>query len=245
MMRKFKLSASVMCANTLNLEKFAGGLIVSCQAKEGEPLYKPYIMGAMAQAAESGGAVGIRTDGPKIIKAVRENTRLPIIGSYKIWNKKTEVYVTPTFDSAEQIVKSGADIVGIDATPRPRGNNTGIAELIKRIKNELKVAVMADVSVLEEGCAAAEAGADFITTALAGYTSYSRQIPGIDFKLLEDLVKDLDVPIIAEGRIYTPGNAYRALELGAFAVIVGTAITNPKWITEKFVESMILAGPGK
>ena len=45
-------------------ERIKGGLVVSCQALETEPLYSSYIMGRMAYAAMEGGAVGIRANTP-------------------------------------------------------------------------------------------------------------------------------------------------------------------------------------
>lgn len=221
-------------------ERLAGRLLVSCQAREGEPLCGPHFMAAMAQSAELGGAAGIRVDGPDNIRAIRKATNLPIVGSYKILSPETEVRVTPTFAAAKAVREAGADIVGIDATFRPRGEGGEAGELIGRIKNELGLLVMADVAVLKEGYTAAEAGADFVTTALAGYTSYSPNLPGPDFKLLTSLVGEVDIPIVAEGRVGTPEEARRSLELGAFAVIVGSAITRPEDITRRFREEMEL-----
>ena len=45
----------------------------------------------------------------------------------------------------------------------------------------------------------------------------------------------MDVPVIAEGRIQTPAQVRAALDAGAYAVIVGTAITRPELITRRFV----------
>ena len=226
------------------MKRLAGGLVVSCQAMEGEPLYGSHFMAAIAQSAELGGAAGIRADGPDNIRAIREVTVLPIIGSYKIWSSETEIYVTPTFATAKAVIESGADIIGIDMTFRHRGNGEQAAELLERIKKELKVLVMADVAVLEEGCRAADAGADFVTTAMSGYTSYSPKLAGPDFELVSSLAAEIDIPIVAEGRIQTPEDARKSLELGAFAVVVGSAITRPQDITRRFRKEMDLVKPG-
>ena len=182
--------------------------------------------------------MGIRADNPINIRAIRKVTRLPIIGSYKIYSSETEVYVTPTFDSAKRVIEAGANIVGLDATSRYRGNRVKISTLIKRIKKELGALVLADISTLDEAYIAAGAGADFVSTALSGYTSYSKKTSGFNFDLLSLLVKEMNVPIVAEGKIATPEEAGRALRLGAFAVVVGAAITRPQEITARFIREM-------
>jgi len=194
----------------------------------------------MARAAISGGAAGIRANGPADIRAIREVTTAPIIGLHKVNSPGFEVYITPTFEKAKGIIEAGADIVAFDATGRPRPDGLTVAEVVKRL-HDLKVEVVADISTLEEGIQASRAGADYVSTTLSGYTPYSRQLEGPDFELLVDLVEALDTPIIAEGRIWTPAEAARALSLGAFAVVVGTAITRPQVITQRFVEAMAKA----
>jgi len=97
---------------------------------------------------------------------------------------------------------------------------------------------MADISTLEEALAAVEAGADLVATTLVGYTGYTQQRPQPDFELIAQLVKHAPIPTVVEGHVHTPDDARRALELGAFAVVVGAAITQPDWITAKFVESL-------
>jgi N-acylglucosamine-6-phosphate 2-epimerase len=47
------------------------------------------------------------------------------------------------------------------------------------------------------------------------------------------------IPVIAEGRISTPLQARAALDLGAYAVVVGTAITRTRTLTSWY--SMALA----
>lgn len=122
-----------------------------------------------SSAVQRGGACGIRANSPEDIKAIRRVTRLPIIGIYKIKDPKTEVVITPTFESAKEIYNAGADIIALDATVRPRADGSSGYELIKRIKSELNVPVMADVSTLEEGIYAQQAGADLVATTLSRY----------------------------------------------------------------------------
>jgi putative N-acetylmannosamine-6-phosphate epimerase len=214
------------------------GLIVSCQAREDNPLHGPQFMAAMARAAIAGGAAGIRANGVADIRAIRAITALPIIGLNKRWRDGFEVYITPGLADAREIAAVGADIIAIDATPRPR-DGEALGELIRRIRRELDRPVLADVSTLEEGIEAARLGCDFVATTLSGYTSHSRSGgEGPDLGLVDALVSTLDVPVIAEGRYATPGDVARAFEWGARAVVVGTAITNPREITRRFARAV-------
>lgn len=214
------------------------GLIVSCQAKPGSPLRLPAVMAAMAQAAELGGAAAIRANGVDDISAIRAAVKLPIIGINKIVHPGFDVFITPTLDSAEEVVKAGADIIAMDATLRPRPDQLSTSAAVRLYKHSLNVPIMADISTLAEGLAAAEAGADIIATTLSGYTPYSRQESGADFLLIAELVAHLHQPIIAEGRFASPEDARRALELGAYAVVVGTAITAVDWVTQRYVAAL-------
>jgi N-acylglucosamine-6-phosphate 2-epimerase len=222
------------------LDGLKGGLIVSCQAQPGSPLRDSAIMVAMAKAAEVGGAVGIRANGPEDIAAIRAAVRLPIIGILKQDLRGFDVRITPTVEAAETVVAAGADILALDATQRPHPGGLPAGELIAACRRRfgLGVLIMADVSTLAEGVAAAGAGADLVGTTLSGYTPYSRQLAGPDFELIAELAGALRVPVIAEGRIATPEDARRALELGACAVVVGAAITQPEAITRRFVAAL-------
>ena len=222
-----------------DIDKIKGGLIVSCQAYEGEPLFGAHYMERMAVAAFQSGAVGIRANGPNDIAAIRKSVPLPIIGIYKIHDTRTEVYITPTLDSARVIVQAGADIVAVDATNRKLADGRYTYDLISDIKRELNVPVMADVSTLEEGIMAEKAGVDIISTTMAGYTPYSRPATSSpDFILVQELANNVKVPVICEGRIWTVVDAIKAFDLGAFAVVIGSAITAPQLITERFVQSI-------
>jgi len=223
--------------NRSSIERIKGGLVVSCQAKEESPLRGPSFMAAMALCAEIGGAVGIRANGPSDIEAIRHSVSLPIIGIYKIYSEDYEAYITPTFEAANAIAEAGADIIAVDATRRSHANGLSASELIAQIKG-LGLPVMADISTCEEGTAAEEAGANIVATTMSGYTPYSPPQADPDFDLISELTQAVRVPIIAEGRIWTPDQARKAIDLGAHAVVVGTAITRPEVITRRFADAL-------
>jgi len=220
------------------IKSFKNKLIVSCQALEGEPLYVPGYMAKMALAAKMGGAVGIRANSPQDVREIKSQIDLPIIGIWKVVSEDYEVYITPTINEAREIYQAGADIIAVDATFRKNVEGKYAWEIIKEIKKELSVLVMADISTLEEGINAEKAGADLISTTLAGYTSYSKQLEGPDFNLIEELSKKVRIPVMAEGRIWTTEDARKALEMGAYGLIIGGAITRPAQITERFVKTI-------
>jgi glucokinase-like ROK family protein len=221
------------------VERLRGGLIVSCQANAPDVLYGSQSMALMASAAEAGGAVGIRANGPADVAAIRQVVRLPIIGIYKQDLPGYGIRITPNLDAARAVVAAGADIVALDATRRgPEEGRLPATELIRQVKTTLNVPVMADISTFEEGVAAAEAGADIVASTLSGYTAYSPMQEVPDFDLVARLVQAVPVPVIAEGRIATPQDAQRMVGLGCLAVVVGSMITRPRWIVEHYVAAL-------
>jgi N-acylglucosamine-6-phosphate 2-epimerase len=226
------------------VKSLRGGLIVSCQALTDEPLFGALHMAAMARAAVAGGAVAIRANGPDDIAAIRMAVELPIIGLFKENIPGSEVRITPTIEHAEKIARAGADVIAFDATRRVRPGNLSVKQMIDHIHEKLGKPALADISTLKEGLEAARAGADFVATTLSGYTVYSPSQPDPDFILIEQLVnqlKPMGIPVIAEGRVSTPQEAVHALALGAHAVVIGSAITRPQWITAQFSSAIKMA----
>ncbi|MDR7481696.1 MAG: putative N-acetylmannosamine-6-phosphate 2-epimerase [Armatimonadota bacterium] len=222
-----------------SLARLAGGLVVSCQARPDNPLHGPAFMAAMARAAAAGGAVGVRVDGPDDVRAVRTAVAVPIVGLSKRPAGVSPVVITPTFADAAAVAEAGADIIAVDGTSRPRPGGVTLETLIRRIHAELDRPVLADVGDLADGLAAAAAGADAVATTLSGYLDATQPPPEEpDLDLVEALARRLQVPVIAEGRIRTPEEARMAMARGAFAVVVGTAITNPREITRRFVAAL-------
>ncbi|SMB99632.1 N-acylglucosamine-6-phosphate 2-epimerase [Thermanaeromonas toyohensis ToBE] len=218
------------------LRRLEKGLIVSCQAPVDDPLHSSFIMARIAKAAELGGAVAIRANGYEDILAIRKEVKLPIIGLIKKHYEGYKPYITPTIEEVDKVIKAGADIVAVDATKACKPGNITTAEFFTMIRQKYpKTLIMADISTYEEGIEAYYLGFNLISTTLSGYTDYSPQIDEPDFELIERLSKDVKVPLIAEGRIWTPEQAIKAFEKGAYAVVVGTAITRPQEITRRFV----------
>lgn len=222
------------------IERLHRGVIVSCQAESGDPFDRPDRLAAFAEAAAKGGAVGIRAQGSENIKAIREAVTLPIIGIIKGKYADGWVLITPDHCDVESILKAGADVVALDATERRRPNGRTGPEFLADVRSQFGSPIMADIATIEDGIAAAEAGADLVATTLSGYTAESedRVSDGPDLDLISDLAMEITVPIIAEGRIWAPEDAHDALRRGAYAVVVGTAITRPRVITARFVEAL-------
>ena len=219
------------------LEKVKGKLIVTCQALEDEPLHSSFIMGRMAYAALVGGASGIRANTISDIQEIKKNVDLPIIGIIKQQYGDNQVYITPTMKEIDALAAEGVDIIALDGTKRERPDGNTLENLMKEAKikypNQL---FMADISSVEEAVEAARVGFDIVGTTLVGYTEYTK---GKDpLTELEKVIKAVTVPVIGEGNIDTPVKAKKALELGAYAVVVGGAITRPQQITKKFVTEM-------
>ena len=216
--------------------------MVSCQpdAQDAahDPMNRPEIMAALAQSAVLGGAVAIRADSPAHIAAIRAVVQVPIIGICKHDLPGYAVRITPTLEDALAIARAGASCIAVDATARPRPQGQDAADYIRQVLAATGKPVMADIATLEEGLAAAAAGACAVLPTLSGYTADSPQLEGPDLELLVRLVKALPVPVIAEGRYSSPQDAALALQNGAWAVTVGSAITRPRSITSGFVSAM-------
>ncbi len=223
------------------LEKLEKGLIVSCQALPGEPLYREEggIMVLMAQAAKNAGAVGIRAQGVQDIKQIKAQVDLPIIGIIKKSYPNFEQYITVTMNEIDQLVEAGSDIIALDATMRERGDGITINEFIAQIKEKYpNVLLMADISTLEEAINAEKAGCDFVGTTLNGYTPYTQDVKHFNLELMKEIVESVNIPVIAEGKVHTPLQAKQALEIGAHCVVVGGAITRPQEIAERFIKEI-------
>ena len=234
--------------NTEVLNKLKNQIIVSVQSSFGEPLYDENVMIAMIKSVMSGGAMALRLAGVRDIKNARENfPNVPIIGITKPKiipsNFEELVYITPSSADCEAVIQAGADVVAFDGTMRKRPSGESLEDIVNFIHACGKLA-MADISTLSEAKNAAKLGCDIISTTLSGYTKESieenraagKNPEEPDYELLEAIVKNVNCPVILEGRIWNPEQAAKAFELGAFSVVIGSAITRPHEITKRFIK---------
>ncbi len=218
------------------LERLQGRLIVSCQADPHDAFYGPEMMARFARAALNGGAAGLRVNGPADVAECRGHTDAPIIGIAKERWTDGRILITPTFEAASALAQAGADLIALDCTVR--GQRYGALDRLRQIRAELAIPVMADIATLAEAQAAIAAGADLVAPTLRGYTEDTQHITRFDPEFLDQLCRAVSVPVIAEGRISCPAHARRAMEAGALAIVVGTAITRPHEITRAFASAV-------
>jgi N-acylglucosamine-6-phosphate 2-epimerase len=220
------------------LQRLKGGIVVSCQARENNPLHGPVFMAAMAAAAVAGGAVGIRADGVADIGAIRAaiGPDIPIMGISKYKLPDGGLFITPTVASAREIIDAGANLVALEATTRERPGGETLAQVVAGIHAAGALA-MADCATLDDARAAVAASVDAVGSTMSGYVG-GPKLDGPDFELIERMAAELPVAVFAEGRVWTREDAKRGLDLGATFVVVGTAITNPQAITARFVAGL-------
>ena len=226
-------------AAAAELARLRGRLVVSCQAREGNPLHGPAFMAAMAEAAVLGGAAGIRADGAADVAAIRAavGPDVPVMGIAKAKQPDGSLFITSDAAGARGVIAAGARLVALDGTTRQRPGGETLAEVVAAI-HAAGGAALADVGTLADARHALAAGVDAVGTTLSGYTPDSPKQAGPDFDLLAALVAACPFPVFAEGRVWTREEARRALDLGAAFVVVGTAITNPTAITQRFVAAL-------
>ncbi|MBB4254966.1 MULTISPECIES: putative N-acetylmannosamine-6-phosphate 2-epimerase [unclassified Rhizobium] len=211
-------------------------LIVSCQPVPGGPTDTAEFVTGFAKAAVDAGARALRIESIAYVKAVRPAVNVPIIGIVKRDLDDSPVRITPFVADAEALLDAGADIVAFDATDRLRP--VSVQKLVQAIKTRGKL-TMADCSSLEDARNALAAGVDFVGTTLSGYVGGPEPVdPDIG---LITAMHTLTPYVIAEGRIRTVEQAAAAAKAGAFAVVVGSAITRTEHVTSWFRDAVAAA----
>ncbi len=219
--------------------KIKGGLIVSCQALQTEPLHSSYIMARMAFAAKEGGAAGIRANTPEDIAEIRKQVDLPIIGLYKAEYPDSEVYITPTMREIDALMEVRPDVIAMDATDRIRPDGMRLESFIERARAEYPdMLFMADCSCYEDALRAQELGFDLAGTTLRGYTPATKGIAIPDYEMLHQMTHQLTIPVIAEGGIWEVNDLKKVFTEPVLAAVIGTAITRPREITRRFVQAI-------
>lgn len=218
------------------------GLIVSCQAVKGEPLYGLGIMKYMARAAVQGGAVGIRANYVSDINDIKSEVDVPVIGIIKAEYEGSDVYITPTLKEVKELLTTGCEVIALDATKRERPEGAKLEDLVKYIRqNAPQVEIMADCSDFDEAVRAHELGFDYIGSTMRGYTPYTKGTVLPDYEFLTKLVTAFpDTKIIAEGGIWERDQLAKVCECGVYAVVIGSSITRPMDITKRFVGALKL-----
>lgn len=221
------------------ISKLKHGLIVSCQAEGDTPFNSPEGVTMFAKSAIAGGAVGIRTEGIEKTKMILKAVDVPVIGLIKSSFDDGSVRITGSFSDVDDLSSIGCPIIAVDGTFRKRNGLTG-PEFIHRIKSKFDALIMADIAKEDEATECEKAGADFISTTLNGYTpeTLKDKSHSPNFELVDLLSRKLKLPLIAEGRINSPNDAKKMINLGAFAIVVGTAITRPHIITSWYVDAI-------
>lgn len=222
-------------------EQIRGKVIVSCQALPGEPLYveEKSVMYLMARAGKMAGTPAIRTSSIRDVVAIKEETNLPVIGLVKVQYPGFESYITPTMKEVDDLVKAESDVIALDCTMRKRGDGKTVNEFITEVRQKYPDAIlMADISTYEEGVNAWKLGMDIVGTTMSGYTDYSPKQDEPDYELVRSLSQNITVPVIGEGKIHYPYQAVKVLEAGAYAVVVGGAITRPLEIADRFIQAV-------
>ncbi|MBC7003761.1 N-acetylmannosamine-6-phosphate 2-epimerase [Photobacterium sp. BZF1] len=221
------------------LQALKGQLIASVQALPDEPLHGSETMVKMAGAVLDGGAKALRVQSVDDIRAVKSAfPEIPVIGLIKQDYSDSEIFITPTKKEVIAIIEAGAEMVALDMTGRARPANEQVEELVELIHSAGRQ-VMADIATYEQGIVAEALGADCVSTTLSGYTPETQHRGDTpDFSLIRRLSQSLSVPVIAEGRIWSPAQLGQVLAAGAYTAVVGSAITRPQLIAKRFSDAM-------
>ncbi|NCB34229.1 MAG: N-acetylmannosamine-6-phosphate 2-epimerase, partial [Erysipelotrichia bacterium] len=127
----------------------------------------------------------------------------------------------------------------LDCTKQITHEKTVAWDLLAQVKREIPDAVIfADVSNYEEAEHAVKMGADIVAPTLYGYTKETASIEEPNLREFARMCRDFgnDVYMMMEGHIYTPEDAMKVIYLGAYAVIVGSAITRPHLTARRFTD---------
>lgn len=151
---------------------------------------------------------------------------------------------------AAKLWEDGADIIDINMgcpTPKIVKNGDGaalmknprlVAEIIRRMSQAIKIPLTVkirkgwdrnSVNAVEIARIARESGAAAI--AVHGRTREQMYGGSADWDIIAQIKKDLDIPVIGNGDIFTPGDAVWMLErTGCDAVMIGRGARGNPWI---------------
>lgn len=222
------------------LEKIKGGLIVSCQMEKHAPCYSEDSVELMAKAAVWAGACALRINGVDNVKKIKSLFDIPVIGLVKVFRTDTEVFMTPTMNEVEQLIEAKADVIAIDGTDRLIDNHPAMNIIVEIKKKYPNVLILADVRDEVDAVQSLELGADMVAPTFYRFKKDAKSTDLPDWEMFAKMCracKDKGI-VLMEGKIWTPDDAIRALHYGAYAVVVGSAITRPHLIARRFVDHM-------
>jgi len=217
-------------------------LIASVQASDSSPVDGSLTLLRLAQASLQEGVKVVRLQGLVNIETIREAANPYIVGLIKHSYRDSDVYITPTRLEVERVVDAGADLVALDGTQRSRPHGESLAALVT-LAHDRGALVLADIDSVESALYSIEAGADLVSTTLAGYTKEHAATAGPDLDLLRSVVEASIVPVLAEGRFAEPWQVEAALRIGAVGVVVGGALNDPIKTTRRFMPHATARGP--
>lgn len=197
------------------------GIIISIQG------YQRGTTNELASEAVRAGAIALRTDKP--IKLQEGIERVPVIGLHKLHvrSPSKEPYITATVEALEQVA-AWADYVAIDC----RELNAERAALLQWC-SERKVKVVADVETMKDVYTLMESGGaavDYIATTFSVFHKNHRP----DLELVVALAANGIKNVIAEGNYSSRVDVRQALQSGAHAVCIGSAVSNVYKLTRKY-----------
>jgi N-acylglucosamine-6-phosphate 2-epimerase len=178
----------------------------------------------------------VKVDGPEAVRAVKAGVPgLPVLAVRITDRPGSAVRITATVEDASMLVEAGADVVELEADSAARAHDLqDVAELINAVVG-LGSPVKAGVGSRADAVSAVAAGVSMISSSTMGYPATPTARPLPDLPLVAELIDAVSVPVVAERGFVAPDEVVAALELGAYAVVVGSAIVDPAWLTRRFV----------
>ncbi|NLA15743.1 MAG: IMP dehydrogenase [Bacteroidales bacterium] len=150
-----------------------------------------------------------------------------------------------TLENIEKLLSAGVDAIVIDTA---HGHSAGVLDTVRKAKNafpHLDI-VAGNVATAKGALALAESGADAVKVGIGpGSICTTRVVAGVGVPQLSaimeaySILKDKDVPIIADGGIRYSGDMVKALAAGADTVMAGSLFAG---VEESPGETIILNG---
>jgi len=130
-------------------------------------------------------------------------------------------------ERVKRLIEAGCDVIVIDTA---HGHHKRVIEMVKWIKKNFEIPVVAGNVATREGCRALiEAGADGVKVGVGpGSICTTRVVAGVGVPQLTaimdcyDEAKKYDIPIIADGGIRYSGDIVKAFAAGASSVMIGS-----------------------